>query len=576
MRNHNSQGSLSVRVITGTRAVFLAIDIAPAGRAGLLGFAIGRVDATGHCTWLEGRKVFGSVVPDPAPEDSFPSNVHPIQSLIWSDLTARPGTTAAYRVQPMYGSPAAPELGAGVDVAATTEDPATGTHGVYFNRGAIASQAFADHFHNQPPEDENDPSDGEVVWLARGALDAALDYIARASSGDALRVAAYEFTYDVILKALKAAAARGVDVRIVYEAGTEQDKKTKKQVLTSATKSAAAKIKALGLDTEANLMLIRRTRRRKIPHNKFIVWISGGEAKEVLAGSANFTPSGFLGQTNVVHIVRDGGVAQNYLDYWEQLAADPTTPKLSTWTQRKTPLAALDTLTAGPGITTFFSPRKNADMLKWYAARIAGASDTVMFTAAFGVNQTLADEFGKPKPFVRFVLLEDEPDANLEEAMAADPNVSAAYGSILAKHAKSKKPFPLNDLDRWFLKEDLYRDDGFVFFIHTKFLMIDPLGPTPLLCTGSANFSSSSLTGNDENMLLIRGDTRVADIYLTEFDRIFRHFQARQQINRIAGEGGPLVDAKFLREDDSWLKGYVTPGRLKTNRQRLFFPDWPH
>ena len=28
-------------------------------------------------------------------------------------------------------------------------------------------------------------------------------------------------------------------------------------------------------------------------------------------------------------------------------------------------------------------------------------------------------------------------------------------------------------------------------------------------------------------MLLIRGDTRVADIYMTEFDRIFRHFYFR-------------------------------------------------
>ncbi|WP_370677323.1 phospholipase D-like domain-containing protein [Pleomorphomonas sp. PLEO] len=576
MRNFVSQGPLSVRVIAGTRVVFLAIDIAPAERAGLLGFAIGRVDGTGHCTWLEGRKVFPSVVPHPAAKDSFPSNVHPIQSLIWSDPRAHPGTTATYRVQPMYGTPAAPQLGAGVDVVATTEDPTTGSHGVYFNRGAIASQAFSEQFNNQPPKDENDPKDIEVISLSRGALDAALDYIARAQAGDALRVAAYEFTYVPILKALKAAAARGVDVRIVHEAGTEQDKKTKKQVLTSATQSAATAIQALGLDGHPNLTLIKRTRRRKIPHNKFIVWITGGQAKEVLAGSANFTPSGFLGQTNVVHIVRDPAIAEAYLAYWQQLATDPPTPELSTWTQRKTPLAKLDELTSGPGTTTFFSPRKNDDMLKWYAAQIDGATDTVMFTAAFGVNQTLADEFGKPRPFVRFILLEDEPDAILKKAMAADPNVSAAYGSILADHAKSKKPFPLTDLDRWFLREDLYRSEGFVFFIHTKFLLIDPLGDNPLLCTGSANFSSSSLTGNDENMLLIRGDTRVADIYLTEFDRIFRHFLARQQINAIAEEGGSLTDAKFLREDDSWLTGYVTPGRLKTNRQRLFFPNWPH
>jgi len=268
-----------VQVIAGTRVVFLAIDIAPAERAGLLGFAIGRVDATGHCTWLEGRKVFHSVVPNPVPKDSFPSNVHPIQSLIWYDPTARPGTTAIYRVQPMYGPPAAPDLRPGVDVVATTEDPTEGTHGVYFNRGAVATQAFSEHFGNKPPKDENDPRDPEVISLSRGMLAAALDYIGRAQAGDALRVAAYEFTYVPILKALKAAVARGVDVQIVHEAGTEQDKKTKKQVQTSATRSAATAIQALGLDGQPNLKLIRRTQRRKIPHNKFIVWITRGEAK---------------------------------------------------------------------------------------------------------------------------------------------------------------------------------------------------------------------------------------------------------------------------------------------------------
>ncbi|MES2096779.1 MAG: phospholipase D-like domain-containing protein [Pseudomonadota bacterium] len=563
-------------MIAGTRAVFLAIDVEPEARAGLLGFAIGRVAANGDCDWLEGSKVFPTVVPHPAPKDKFPTDRHPIQSLIWSDFEALPGKAVKYRVQPMYGSPTAPQLRAGVEVEARTEDPTQGTHGIYFNRGAIASQAFSEHFQNKPPKDEDDPSDPEVVWLARGTLKAALDYIGRAQAGDELRVAAYEFTYVPILLALKAAAARGVHVGIVHEAGTETNPKTKAKVLTSASKTAAKAISKLGLDKQANLTLIDRTKRANIPHNKFIVWISGGKAREVLAGSANFTSSGFIGQTNVVHIVRDEGVAQEYLDYWEQLALDPTSPELAKWTTAHTPPDQLDARTASPGITTFFSPRENDDMLDWYATRIRGAADTVMFTAAFGVNKTLADEFGVPRPFVRFILLEDEPDAKLNAAMAKDPNVSAAYGSILADYAKGKKAFPATSLDEWFLKEELFRKQGFVFFIHTKFLLIDPLGEDPMVFTGSANFSTNSLTENDENMLLIRGDTSVADIYLSEFDRIFRHFQAREKINKTAEQGGSLTDAKFLREDESWLDDYVKAGTLRSNRQRLFFPAWPH
>ena len=39
----------------------------------------------------------------------------------------------------------------------------------------------------------------------------------------------------------------------------------------------------------------------------------------------------------------------------------------------------------------------------------------------------------------------------------------------------------------------------------------------PIVVTGSANFSNASCVDNDENMLVIRGDKRVADVYLGEF-----------------------------------------------------------
>jgi hypothetical protein len=40
------------------------------------------------------------------------------------------------------------------------------------------------------------------------------------------------------------------------------------------------------------------------------------------------------------------------------------------------------------------------------------------------------------------------------------------------------------------------------------------LSDDPLVCSGSASFSKNSLTANDENILLIRGNTRIAGIYL--------------------------------------------------------------
>jgi hypothetical protein len=37
-------------------------------------------------------------------------------------------------------------------------------------------------------------------------------------------------------------------------------------------------------------------------------------------------------------------------------------------------------------------------------------------------------------------------------------------------------------------------------------------------------------------MLIIRGDTRVADIFLGEFMRLFNHFQVRNMLNKLSDE----------------------------------------
>ena len=181
---------------------------------------------------------------------------------------------------------------------------------------------------------------------------------------------------------------------------------------------------------------------------------------------------------------------------------------------------------------------------------------------------------------MRFVLMEKPADDALKKTLTEDlSHVILSYGAPLGelyrmKNGKptARKPIQEFELDKWFLKEEHFRptNDGFVFFVHTKFLLIDPLSDDPLVCSGSANFSSGSLLQNDENMLLIRGDTRVADIYMTEFDRIFRHFYFRDIANELADKGSK-AKAIFLDETDAWTDRYFAPGTLKTNRRLMFF-----
>jgi hypothetical protein len=79
-------------------------------------------------------------------------------------------------------------------------------------------------------------------------------------------------------------------------------------------------------------------------------------------------------------------------------------------------------------------------------------------------------------------------------------------------------------------------------------------------------------------MIVVRGNTRVADIYFTEFARLFDHYYFRSVVERVtahphpaATPGAPQVDdgSLDLLENDTWLKKY-SPGSLRTKRANQF------
>jgi phosphatidylserine/phosphatidylglycerophosphate/cardiolipin synthase-like enzyme len=110
-----------------------------------------------------------------------------------------------------------------------------------------------------------------------------------------------------------------------------------------------------------------------------------------------------------------------------------------------------------------------------------------------------------------------------------------------------------------------------VSYIHSKILLRDPLGADPIVVTGSANFSVASTTGNDENMLVIRGNRRVADIYFTEFNRLFNHYYFRAvQENPRARTPRSATANLFLDETgDTWVEKYA-PGKLRAKRVAIY------
>jgi hypothetical protein len=65
-----------------------------------------------------------------------------------------------------------------------------------FNRGAIASQAFAREFGNVKPSTQQleDLTQPVTKWLSRGLVEACLEFINTTNAGEGLRACVYEFT----------------------------------------------------------------------------------------------------------------------------------------------------------------------------------------------------------------------------------------------------------------------------------------------------------------------------------------------------------------------------------------------
>jgi phosphatidylserine/phosphatidylglycerophosphate/cardiolipin synthase-like enzyme len=476
-----------------------------------------------------------------------------MQGFMWSDYAAKAGHEYTYRVVPLYGSPGALTEGDAVEVRFKTESEKGATHSVYFNRGAAASQAYARRFNNKPPDRETNPD--AYPWLSRGLEEAMRRFIQRAKKeGLKIRAAVYEFHYDPILEELAKAAGDGVDVQIVYDC--------KKGDRKPGARNAEA-IGRTGL-TDLAKCRARVSNPGYISHNKFIVLVDGQAAVAVWTGSTNITEGGIFGHSNLAHVVNDPKVAGKYLQYWKQLWKDPPAKDLREWTDTHTPLPD----DAPPkGTTAIFSPRGSIDALQYYADLMNHAKSSVFFTAAFGVNRRLRTVLATDKPYLRYLLLEseDRPDADEPdiERYQRDRQNLVAVGSLLDEDV----------LETWvrtnFGEEELTGTNTHVKYIHTKYMLIDALSSDPIVITGSANFSDASTKNNDENMLIIRGDKRVADIYLGEFMRLYTHYRFRAFAQQAAREGRP-PEKLFLAEDNSWTAPYYDETRAKMQERLLF------
>ena len=553
MRAKVRKNGLAVHAIAGTHTVLLGLDATRKVARGLLGFAIYRQDDTeGEGYWLKSSLAFAE---NATGTHLYSQYENPIQTFRWGDYTAKPDHRYCYQVVPVYGKPKWLKYGSGVSVHIATESVNDETHRIFFNRSVAGSQAFVREFGPPDKKKLNDPESAEHKWLSRGLEEAMLAFINEARDETwAIHGCLYEFAYQPILRALGAASKRGVEVKITYDArGAAEENEP--EIKKARVGKLAIPRKGVGI---------------AISHNKVLILLKDEKPFAVWTGSTNVTLGGLIGQSNVGHAVYDAEVAQIYYDYFQQLSTNPPRRTLAPWNDKHTPL---NDENKAREIEVVFSPRTDIEALDYYATLMSRAKSGVFLTAAFGVSTQLTAVLQEKKRYLRYLLM-DNPGQRFNrdntQKIAKNHFDRIALGDVIRAGA----------LADWH-RETLTGLNAHVRYLHTKYMLIDPLGAHPIVISGSANFSEASTMKNDENMLIIRDNRKVADIYLTEYMRLFDHFSFRDKLDSHLDQydgwqakNSDLNIGKdkelYLAADATWSDRYYLKDSVE-QKERLYF-----
>jgi phosphatidylserine/phosphatidylglycerophosphate/cardiolipin synthase-like enzyme len=556
VRRAAAANGVRVKAYSGTTGVLLAFDVEPHKRQDLLGFAISREITSGNLAgrigWLQGMLDFPGT--SKGKGELLATNVAPIQKFRWSDYSVYPGTGYAYSVQPVYKTSSAAKvtaadrrifLEAGPRVEVSTQD-FNGEDAVIFNRAVASSQAFSRRFPDLDAEIEQARAAGTLGsktlpqaaldWLSRGLVERMEAFLREAADATwAIDLAIYEYHLPRLHEAMVKAGQRGVAVRILYHA-------------KAGDEAAAENEHLLHSPDIPNAQLFPRVT-TALMHNKFAVLsrIDANGARTpvaVMAGSTNWTENGCYRQANVVHIARAPSVLERYAGMFEALV-DTRDDRGETkrWINKN------NALPTAPERFVGFSPRSNLADIELVANLISGAQRDVIFSTAFQLRDEVEDALlGSPNDQILRMGVQNTTSAKIT-GVHRDRTALFTAAALLP-----------GGLEGW-LKETSAKQKGSIR-VHTKAIAIDVTSDTPLVISGSHNFSTNASDKNDENYLIYRRDLDVADVYLCEIMRIYDHYRFRFSAKEQGTPGNP-VEPPELAGDDSWTDDYFTPGDMK-------------
>jgi phosphatidylserine/phosphatidylglycerophosphate/cardiolipin synthase-like enzyme len=576
---------IKARAYLSPTLVLLSFDWPAAlGRSDFLGFAIKRRPGFGNDaeSWLPNR--IGFYGPDPLGR-GFDSCEAPIQKFMWWDAGIDAEGTQRdfhYTVYPIVGSAEVPERLEADRVTLAVHLPRHEENGIgtWFNRAVVSSQAFEKLKRQLGVIAGRAPTDAQELalrkWLANGMEGVIPKFLNESHANEGIAGAIYHLTDELwVVPALK---ARAQPTHIVYD---NHEVSVKNRQTGQYEKKPSQNEKYVDEIRKANVLVNFDGRNKtKIMHNKVLVAHPNDGAKAVLCGSANFTTGGLTSQANVLHTFASPELASYYRERIELLKTNPTTAKTaehSGWSYTVS--------IGGAAVRAFFSPEQTGERqcIETIVQAIYAARSSVFFCLFMPTDARLrqacfdAGDAGK----AMFGLVNNI--AIPKEAEEVDNPLAADFVANVELYHRSKDKRDVVDHD-WFRgdkipssffgESELFPGEQRPAFppvvIHHKFILIDGETDSPVVFTGSANMSKSSVNSNDENLLEIKGSRSVAAIYLAEFMRLYEHYRARAAWRQYLSK---KYEGYNLAPDASWAKRHFQEGSPEW-RNRLAMVAW--
>jgi phosphatidylserine/phosphatidylglycerophosphate/cardiolipin synthase-like enzyme len=515
-----------------------------------VGFQIERRNDTNQQVTLLVNRIPPKAGQGPVQPTGISSAQSPIRRCIWTDHSVAATDSVSYRVTAMTGAADGPFTTDATSASVWTAPVvASGDAGggleAYFNRGTLMSQIVS-RFVNGDISDASlrnfltqlaTPGFPARLYLAGDALHEILQFLRDADRrGSAIHAAIYEMNDQELIDALKPFGSRG---HILLGNG-------------SATKATVApELVAAGLDVK-HRDLSHHGKSSPSVHNKFVVEsdAAGKNASRVLTGSTNWTTTGLCTQMNNVLIIEDTVIAGRYLDQWGKLVAAGDDMPASLVATNSTP-------TKDNNISLYFAATNKEAEFKPVLDLIAGAKEGALFLMFMpGQSPLLSALLDRSKQndiYVRGVVSTMMPSQN-GDIVAVGGQVVKSGAPAQSFHDNVQLPAGVSAQDHpsWadteFNVQEMHAA-GMIAIVHSKAIVVDPFSDQCAVITGSHNFSVSASEKNDENLVIVRGNKKLAQAYALHINGVYDHYSWRAFL----GSGGDAD--QIYKPLDGWKPG---------------------